>query len=366
MNTKLVTILGVTASMLTTVSAVAADDTAWMKDKGWYLGANVGESTSHIDNERIAHDLMEAGSQISSMTDDGSDVGYKVYAGYQFNQHLAIEGGYFNLGEFDFSAAVLPDTLTGELEIEGINLDLVGFLPLTQRFSLLGRAGVNYAETTGQFSRTGIVPLPYTRSSEREPNPKVGVGAQYAFNDALAMRLEAERYWVDDGIGHREEADLVSLGLVYRFGHSTPTRTVAPATPAPQPAPAPQFEKYTFSATELFAFDSAELRMPQPKLDELATLLNTESDIDQIVITGHTDRLGAESYNQALSERRARAVKNYLVSRGVSADRLRAEGKGETSPVVQCDNQARSALIRCLQPNRRVEVEQITVVREAN
>ena len=117
------------------------------------------------------------------------------------------------------------------------------------------------------------------------------------------------------------------------------------------------------SATELFAFDSAKLNPNQPKLDDIANLLNTNTGIDNIVITGYADRIGSAKYNQKLSERRANSVKEYLVAKGVGANRLNAVGKGETNPVVTCNNKKRADLIKCLEPNRRVEVEQITVER---
>lgn len=117
------------------------------------------------------------------------------------------------------------------------------------------------------------------------------------------------------------------------------------------------------SATELFAFDSAQLQSGQPKLDDIAALLNANPSVEQVVITGYTDRLGSPRYNQKLSERRAQAVKDYLVGKGVAATRLSAVGKGEADAVVECQQKQRSALIACLAPNRRVEVEQITVER---
>lgn len=137
-----------------------------------------------------------------------------------------------------------------------------------------------------------------------------------------------------------------------------------PPTPAP-PAPPPpaRFEKVTMSATELFAFDSAQLQSGQPRLDDIAALLNANPGVKQVVITGYTDRLGSPRYNQKLSERRAQAVKDYLVSKGIAATRLSAVGKGEADAVVQCQQKQRSALIACLAPNRRVEVAQINVER---
>jgi len=117
------------------------------------------------------------------------------------------------------------------------------------------------------------------------------------------------------------------------------------------------------SATELFSFDSAKLNSNQPKLDDIANVLNTNSSIDNVVITGYADRLGSDKYNQKLSERRANAVKDYLVGKGIAANRLNAVGKGESNPVVECNDKKRADLIKCLEPNRRVEVEQITIER---
>lgn len=113
----------------------------------------------------------------------------------------------------------------------------------------------------------------------------------------------------------------------------------------------------------MFSFDSDKLNPNQPKLDDIANLLNANSGINNVVITGYADRLGSDKYNQKLSERRANAVKDHLISKGVAANRLNAVGKGEANPVAECNDKNRAALIKCLEPNRRVEVEQITVER---
>jgi len=115
------------------------------------------------------------------------------------------------------------------------------------------------------------------------------------------------------------------------------------------------------SATELFQFDKAELRMPQTRLDEIAAALQADMSITDIDVTGYTDRLGTTKYNQKLSERRAVAVRQYLIGKGIDGSRLKAVGKGESNPVVECHDKNRAALIACLAPNRRVEVEQITI-----
>lgn len=144
---------------------------------------------------------------------------------------------------------------------------------------------------------------------------------------------------------------------------------VAPApvyVAPPPPAPAARFERVTLSATELFEFDRAELRMPQPKLDEIARIFTNANANENITITGYTDRLGSDAYNQPLSERRAAAVKGYLASKGIADGRMTSQGKGESNPVVTCNDKNRAALITCLEPNRRVEVEQFTIERRVN
>jgi outer membrane protein OmpA-like peptidoglycan-associated protein len=134
---------------------------------------------------------------------------------------------------------------------------------------------------------------------------------------------------------------------------------VPPAQPAPPPVAA--MERITLSAKELFEFDHATLKKPQPKLDEIAHVMKRHEEIASVRITGYTDRIGTDSYNQKLSERRAKAVKDYLVAQGVEASRLEAVGRGEANPVVECNDADKAALIKCLEPNRRVEVEPITI-----
>ncbi|HMU64871.1 MAG: OmpA family protein [Nitrosomonas sp.] len=162
-----------------------------------------------------------------------------------------------------------------------------------------------------------------------------------------------------------------STGLCWRTGFwteemaipecdpdDTPPVEKQAATPAPAPLTSP--EKITLSADALFDFDKAVLK-PQGKasLDEFVGKLNMIS-YDLVIAVGHTDRLGSDEYNKRLSIRRAEAVKGYLVSKGISADRVFTDGKGESDPVTgdTCRGEKRTkALIDCLQPDRRVEIE---------
>ena len=99
-----------------------------------------------------------------------------------------------------------------------------------------------------------------------------------------------------------------------------------------------------------FAFDSAQLdATAKAALDEAVTVIKSHSAV-QLDVVGHTDTSGPEAYNQGLSERRAQAVVDYLVSRGVAASQLRAVGRGEGEPIAS--NDTRDGRER----NRRVEL----------
>jgi OOP family OmpA-OmpF porin len=82
------------------------------------------------------------------------------------------------------------------------------------------------------------------------------------------------------------------------------------------------------------------------------------TDVNSLLVTGHADRLGSAQYNPKLSEKRADAVRAYLVSKGVDASKVETLGFGKTLPVKSCPEQKnRKELIECLSPNRRVVVE---------
>jgi OOP family OmpA-OmpF porin len=224
--------------------AVIASPFAAAENSNWYGGLNVGRSRADIDDGRFISSLAGAGLATTSFRDDNRDVGFKLFGGYQLNKNFAIEGGYFDLGKFNFSATTAPPgTLNGEFKIKGINLDAVGILPFNEKFSAFGRLGVQYAETRDSFSRTGAVPvLLFNPSpSTRDTNYKFGAGLQYDFTESLGMRLEAERYRINDAIGGKGNVDLISVGLVYRFGgKTTPVAARGEAvTPPPYVAPAP-------------------------------------------------------------------------------------------------------------------------------
>lgn len=133
--------------------------------------------------------------------------------------------------------------------------------------------------------------------------------------------------------------------------------------PKPQQVAAvamPVARRVTLDADALFDFDKAVL-LPAGRM-ALDDFLVKMRDInpETVMVVGHADRFGSDGYNQRLSEKRAEAVKSYLVGKGIESNRVNAAGKGESQPVTkagECDGAKSARVIACLQPDRRVEVE---------
>jgi OOP family OmpA-OmpF porin len=134
--------------------------------------------------------------------------------------------------------------------------------------------------------------------------------------------------------------------------------------PAPEPAPEAPPRVERLSADALFPFDRGDINDIRPAglsdLAQIAARLRA-SPFGHVEVRGYTDRLGSDGYNLDLSRRRAEAVKAMLVQQGVPAEKIRAEGLGSQDPVTQCGSMDNADLVRCLQPDRRVEI--VTYVR---
>jgi OmpA-OmpF porin, OOP family len=359
--------------------AAIVSSLAMADDSGWYVGANAGDSQAKIDDTRIVNALLHEGFDTTAINDDDKHFGYKLFGGYQVNRYFALEGGYFDLGTFGFSAYTAPPTaLHGDARFQGANLDAVGILPLTDSFAAFVRAGYDYTATKDTFAGYGAVIVPDPQRSAHGGHYKFGAGLQYALSRSLGVRIEAERYRVEDAVGNRGDIDLFTLGLVYRFGGTTPpppppAPVVAaepapvvlptPPPPPPPPPPAPPARKLvSFSADSLFDFDRSVVKPAgQRALDAFAAQLRGDQ-FDVITVTGYTDRLGSPAYNLRLSVRRAEAVKSYLIeAAAIPENKIIARGADGSDPVTkpdECKGQKRSPeLIACLQPDRRVEVE---------
>ncbi len=337
------TTLGLAALAIFTAPVTIAAET------GFYLGIGAGQSETDVDEDRIAADLLGQGFATTSIDDNERDKGFKLFAGYQFNKYVALESGYYDLGDFGFTSSTAPPgTLHGVLGVRGLNFDVVLSAPITEKFSAFGRAGVAFSEVEGAFESTGLVNVLEPNSEKRAANYKFGAGLQYDFTRNFGMRLEAERYRIDDSVGNKGDVDLFSLGMLLRFGVDAPPVVQAPpppppppviappvAPPAPTPPPAPvMVERYCSLLEFEFEINRHDVRPEEKeKLAVIGTFLtkypNTKAEIE-----GHTDSVGTDAANQLLSQRRADAVVAYLV-RTFSIDpaRLSAVGYGETRPI---------------------------------
>jgi len=319
------------------------------QDTGWYIGGNIGQSKAKIDDTRITNSLLSGGLVVTSLQADNRDMGYKAFLGYQFGRYFSLEGGYFDLGKFKYEADTTPlGMLTGSIKVKGLDFDLVGTLPLTERFSAFGRIGVTYAEAKDAFSGTGAVAVVEPDLSKRGTNHKFGGGLQFDFSKAFGLRAEAERYRIDDGVGNKGDIDLYSLGVVFRFGRKTaappPVERVA-ASPAPVETvvqapvlvivPAPERTQEYCTILDLqFEIDRDEIeREDKEKLAVVGRFLSKYPDT-KAVIEGHSDDVGTSEHNMKLSQRRAESVVGYLVTHfHIAPSRLQAVGYGDSRPI---------------------------------
>ncbi len=194
---------------------------------------------------------------------------------------------------------------------------------------------------------------------------------------ASLVQAQANSVYVIDSRG---EVAMSGAGLCWRTGFWTPAAAATdkngckcdkdliaksicePAAPAaPAAAKKAGFgEKITLAADALFDFNKATLRAEgKAKLDDVIAKSN-QLVLEVVIAVGHADRIGSPAYNQKLSEKRAAAVKDYLVAKGIPANRVYTEGKGSKQPMTkpgQCKGAKSAKVIACLQPDRRVDIE---------
>jgi OOP family OmpA-OmpF porin len=183
-------------------------------------------------------------------------------------------------------------------------------------------------------------------------------GGKPGVNDTLCWRTG---YWTPAMAIVECDPDLVP-----KPAPPAPAPAVTPPPPPPPPAPAPPppapgVQKITLASKALFDFDKYDLKPEgMAAIDrDVISKLSGVTKLELVLVTGHTDRIGSQAYNQKLSERRANAVRDYLVSKGVAKDKIETLGMGKTQPIpgLVCEQKNFKELIACLAPNRRVEVE---------
>jgi len=187
-----------------------------------------------------------------------------------------------------------------------------------------------------------------------------GVQAQERPKASTGYLGDSAGYIVTDSDGHcvRTSSWTKELAIPFCAPDMFPKEEVKaappppPPAPMPKPAPQPVYKTVTMTGEALFDHDKSNLKPAGMKaLDDLAASLSQYQRVDHIVVTGFTDSQGSEQYNQGLSERRANAVKAYLVSKGVPDALIETRGMGEMHPVA--DNKTKEGRAK----NRRVEID---------
>lgn len=362
--------LAVAATMGVASFAASAED---MYRGAWYLVPGVSYMNTDSDLE----------------ADNGG--GGFIRLGKELSEHWDIQLGLsHNRASEDLDAGLLSalgaTDASGRYKQTALGLDALYFFSRSNlRPFLLGGLGVARNDIDYRVNNPAVD----IGDKKTSWMANVGLGLQYLFNDNFGLQADVRHQWSRAkaevnvaGTDFDESGTigntLFNLGGIFRFGAPAPVvaepapepAPIAAAEPAPAPAPAPapepapapackpNMQTITVSAEKLFGFDKANLKAEgKAALDEAAAKIKASPEIKAVIVTGHTDRIGSDAYNQKLSERRAKQVADYLVSQGVDSSIISAEGKGETQPVVECaGNKATKKLVQCLQPNRRVEI----------
>lgn len=374
------TVLGTSALMVGTAQAEQGE---------MYLGIAAGQSYIEPDADN---------SPAWSVADD-SDLGFKLYLGYDITDIFSVEGFYAELG----SASLLNGTTEGDVDYSAFGIDAVVNLPNTAPgWSVFGKLGVANVET-----ESSNVPIRDVENSQ----VSAGVGLEYQFEQGMSLRGEYQ-YFDDD-------AALLSIGAQKRFGKVAPPPPPVVIKPEPAPAPisvpvpvpepvkdsdddgvldpqdkcpttpagtqvdgsgcaidsdgdgvlnpndkcpdtmagitvdrdgCPLIDKFSgvLEGVNFYTASDQLTGEAQTILNGVADELNAYPSI-RVIVVGHTDNKGNAASNKDLSQRRAKEVSRYLVRRGVEADRMRYTGKGEEDPI------ASNATEQGRARNRRVE-----------
>ncbi|CAI1068572.1 Outer membrane protein II* [Serratia rubidaea] len=336
-----------TAALSLVLAAFTAGAQAAGQPESWYAGIKAGWSDYY--NASIPQGFSPDAVGGSRYGIKGSNAVGGVFLGYQANDWLALEGGYDYLGNMEITSS---NGSGGRLKAQGIQLGVKLSAPLTASWDVYARGGAmgwrsDVQRAGGSTVDTGLSPM-------------AALGTELALSDNLALRLEYQYTAnVGEGGGSGVTADngQTSLGLLYRFG--APEQTAAPIVPPREPEL--EVKTITLKADTLFAFNRADLTPDGLQEVQIVAegLRAQRLDNLRVDVYGYTDRLGAADYNLDLSQRRARTVAEALSDSGISPANINARGMGISDAMTgsQCDGvHQRDALIDCLSPERRVDI----------
>jgi OOP family OmpA-OmpF porin len=334
----------------------------------------LGTMPSHAGDDELSRLYLGAGAGISRLEPDlggtpyahseKNRFGWKLFAGYDVNERISVEGYYANLNEAELSP-------WGDIGYESYGASALYYFSREGEYlmdwSLFANLGM------GKMGNSASVP--YER--EHDFHLMYGAGLERELWHGVSLRLQGELY--------DKDAHLYSVSLVKRFGAKKAEPVIAPVVVSPPPEPVVEPQPVVLDSDGDGVLDDRDAcphSAPGVKVDEQgcklqevitlrgvvfasnsATLIgDSEQGLDEVVATllrypeqrvevaGYTDNRGSRAYNEKLSQRRAKAVRSYLVEHGVAAGRLTARGYGPENPVADNETAEGRAL------NRRVEL----------
>ena len=269
-------------------STMASADTV----ENLYLGFSV--SSLALDNDRVAGVPTRSPSHTPKI---GS-----LFVGFQFNENWAAD--------ISFGTDISSDVDTDQISINGYRF--FG----DKNWKPYISAGLS------SFNIDDAI-------DDKTEQAQLGFGVSGTLSDNLELRI-GYQHFIELG-GESYDDDGVSVALNWHFKKPKST-----SSPAPQPESVPKQKEVidTFELLVEFDFDKSKIKSAyRPQFNKIVRILKESPEIT-ITIEGHTDSVGSEKYNQKLSERRSGAVKKVLLDEyGLSPDRIKFEGYGETRPV---------------------------------
>jgi OOP family OmpA-OmpF porin len=364
------------------VTAAIAEQVDEDKQRSWYLGAGFGIT-------ELDPDTNDTGYSVS----DERDTGFKLFGGYDYSETLTLEGFYTDMGSAQLTSP-FPSQPDGSVDYSTLGASVLWyFWRKGENKSEDGRKGLQ------AYLHGGLSFLNNSSSVEYSQNNSVqvqyGAGLEYGLDNDIALRAGLDLYDKDAG--------MLFVGVLKRFGIKSKRKVVSEPEPVIEPVVEPVAEVVATQAVVLpevvvtydvdsdndgvidrlddcadspagftvdekgcsiiaFKFGGVNFEpesfdlTEQSKLilDEAAITINASPEISKIEVQAHTDYKGSGEANLKLSEKRASSVRDYLVSRGVSENRLVAKGYGESLPIA--DNRTAEGRAK----NRRVELKIIS------
>lgn len=350
----------------------SSSDRPWHANERWYIGGGLGLAVGDQDEDAVQDDLDDAGIEGTVESHETDRLGYRIFGGYRYSNHLGFELGYVDLGDLETELEVRGGTSLHDVGDsmaytgQGFEASVVGYWPLTERLELHGRAGLwrwrDEQKMAGETRQMHGDELHWAW------------GGRYRFSERWAAQTEMGQYFLDD-----QSVTLYGVGLTYYFDEQSAPRSQS--APAPETAdsgperPLEVAERQQRSAVPIvltpsrdtigqywfIRFDTARAELRDDAEPILEQIAERQQDLERgyIAVEGHADTRGPVELNQLLSEQRADAVVAALAERGVPEARMAGEGFGEERPLsderdpngYQKDRRASVRLVKDLVPS---------------